>query len=154
MILHRYSIFILLIFICLSISCKHTLPATSGQSSGGSQSAAHKNSCIIKGKIIEIHAIQPDADTGHVCSKAPCKARLKVLELSQCGSAIANPFFAGDTIEAYFVFSLSPTTLVMPDLSPSYPGLTTGNSFSAAIEERIQPGNSVIYRIYGYQLSD
>src|SRR6201989_1563297 len=82
-------------------ACKSAMITQADLPAAGS----NPNSCRVEGVVVSINKIL-EADTGTICSKYPCRAMVKVISVSACGSSFSNPFNAGDTVEMRFVYTL------------------------------------------------
>lgn len=111
-----------------------------------------KNSCTITGTIISIDSVLSD-DSGNPCSKSPCKAHVKLIEVKNCGVGFINKIYAGQEISIHFGFTLAPTTPeLFPNMNKRYPGLKESDEFSAEVESQMFPGNTFNYVVYEYQV--
>ena len=122
------------------------LPASPGYETLSSDQAS-PNSCLITGQVVSINNYNAPEDTA---TSPPHIAMVKVLQISGCRSS-ANRVHTGDIIPVFFVFSLLPVKPVNPNQNQSYPGLKNKEIFRAWMEQRILPGDSVAFRINGYQ---
>lgn len=104
--------------------------------------------CSIKGRIVQI--LKPGKDDGSPCVKQPCRAKVKILHIHTCGSAIIHPLHEGGIIEVTFAYTLHATKKLFPRMKPVYPGLKNGSVFSAEIEQRIRPDKED-FVVYGYK---
>ncbi len=92
--------------------------------------------CRIEGKIVEV--LKPaDEDKGSICSRYPCRARVKILNVPSCGSSVTVPLNAGDTVTLRFTYSLNATAKLFPGMKAHYPGLRKGDSFSATAAQHL-----------------
>jgi hypothetical protein len=142
-------IFILLI---LFISCKTTAVKTPAKATAVKPApSTNPMSCGIQGKIISITKAF-DTDTLSICSKYPCKAKVRIMAVPECGSAVSQVLIPGDTVEMRFMYSLSDTKKIFPYMKAHYPGLTEGQLFTATAEQRLAPGTNGVFVIFGYEL--
>ncbi len=110
-------------------------------------------SCKIKGKIVSIINTL-DTDAGSVCAKYPCRAQVLIVDVVACGSSVSAPLHTGDTVEMQFAYTLANTSKAIPAMTARYPGLKKGSTFVANAEQRLKPGQSGDYVIYGYELAE
>ncbi|MFI5196069.1 MAG: hypothetical protein ACHQD8_03180 [Chitinophagales bacterium] len=108
-------------------------------------------SCKIEGRIIEVMDMR-DEDTGSVCSKYPCMAKVKIMDVFGCGSSIMLTLNESDTVEIRFLYTLHNTSELFPTMKTQYPGLKIGDVFIANVEQRLKVGSGVQLIIYDYQL--
>ncbi len=107
--------------------------------------------CKIEGKIITI--LKPaDADTGSICAKYPCRARVRIMSVLERGSSITFSLKEGDTVEIMFPITLVNTSKVFPGMKVQYPGLKKGDMFMANTEQRLKVGSGGEFIINGYEL--
>ncbi len=111
--------------------------------------SAGPGTCMIKGVIMEILPLS-NADTVSICGKNPCRAKVKVLDVYECGSALTVALFAGKTEEMDFAFTLNNTTALLPGLKPAMPGLKVGDTFTALARQRLKPGGEGEFVIFHY----
>ncbi|MBS1771866.1 MAG: hypothetical protein JST82_03335 [Bacteroidetes bacterium] len=111
--------------------------------------AQQPSSCDIEGKILSIIKECPK-DKQRLCAKHPCMAKVKVLQLSNCGSGMTD--VTGDTIVLHFTYTLDNTKKIFPQMKIVYPGLKKGNVFTGRVEQRVLPGNKVEWVINDYHL--
>ncbi len=107
-------------------------------------------SCRITGTIIGI-VKNLDNDTGSICSRYPCRARVRIKDVSDCGSSVSFTINSGDTVEMKFFYTLENTSKVLPSMKAHYPGLKKSDNFMANTEQRIKTGGGE-FVVYGYQL--
>ncbi len=107
-------------------------------------------SCGIEGKVLAIIKAF-DADSLSICSKFPCRARVRITSVTECGSAVTQPLTPGDTVELKFMYSLGDTKKAFPYMKAHYPGLKEGQTFSATAEQRLVPGTGGIFIVFGYE---
>lgn len=89
------------------------------------------------------------SDTSNYCSKAPCRAYLKINKILAYGSSFPTEVTAGAEIEAFFPNTLTPHLI---KIKSTYPDLKTGDRIQALLESRIQPSNDPLFIINDYQL--
>jgi hypothetical protein len=70
------------------------------------------------------------------CQTHPCEAKVEVLAVEQMGSGYHGEFEAGTMLQAHFIFTLSPTENVLPELNTPLPGLKEGDYFRAEVNYR------------------
>ncbi len=110
--------------------------------------AAGPMSCKIIGKVVSILEYADAADSGSICAKCPCYARVRIMELIACGQAVTVPLYSGDTIEIKFTKSLQPVGYGRK--RKKAPGLKEGDTFSAYTEQRLKMGATDQFVIYDY----
>lgn len=107
--------------------------------------------CKIEGKIIAI--LNPAAiDSGSICAKYPCRAKVKIMRVLGCGSSIAFSLNEGDTVEIMFPVTLVNTSKVFPGMKAHYPGLKNGDKFIANTEQRLKVGTGGEFIINDYEV--
>lgn len=89
------------------------------------------------------------------CSKAPCRAIVRVDSILGYGSAFSNPVAMKAQVAVRFAFTLSPTTTeLFPNMTERLPGLQVGSKLQTDIESRQEmgtTGNRPTYLIYNYR---
>ena len=112
--------------------------------------AAQKpGSCKVEGKIVSV-VNKLEKDTGSICSKYPCRAKVKILDVSECGSSIAYPLHVNDIVEMRFEYTLHSTATILPAMKVHFPGLKKGDRFITRAEQRLKMGSNVEWVVYGY----
>jgi hypothetical protein len=106
-------------------------------------------SCVIRGEIVEV--LKPEAGADSICAKYPCRAKVRILDVSSCGSSVSISFNSGDTLEMSFAYTLSDTRKIFPGLKETLPGLKKGNRFTANASQRMRPGTGEYFMVYSYQ---
>ena len=107
-------------------------------------------SCHIRAEIIQV--LKPQAkDRGTVCARYPCRAKVKILEVSQCGSAVSLPLNAGDVLTLRFAYTLHATAKLFPGMKFRLPGLKKGNVFSANAVQQLAMGTDGEFVVSQYQ---
>ena len=104
-------------------------------------------SCFIEGQIIRVLPLTK-ADKGLTY---PCRARVRVLSVSHCGSSVPMSLNVGDIIEIKFVYTLHSTSKTK-DMQIALLGLKKGNRFMANAEEHLQMGNKTQVLVYEYEV--
>ncbi len=107
-------------------------------------------SCKIKGRVVSIIKSY-DPDTGSVCSKHPCRAKVKIMDVSERGSAVSLPINPGDIVEMQFAYTLDNTSKVFPKMKAHFPGLKKGAIFSALAIQRLEPGTGGVFVVNAYE---
>ncbi len=113
------------------------------------------NHARINATLIYINPVLMPGDTSNPCSKAPCKAKLRVNEVLGYGSSFGNPLSSGDTIYTTFMFTTHATTKdLFPAFKEFYPGVKVGDKIQTDLESRLGMGGggSVSYFVYGYKI--
>ena len=134
-----------LLFFC---SCKTAERQKTAQQS--SAPPATPMTCRIKGVIIGISKIN-EKDTGNICSKYPCRARVRILDVYGCGSSIAVPLNTGEDMEMKFAYTLH-STEIFAGMKTRFPGLHEGDHFVANAEQRMIMGGNGEFVVYDYEL--
>jgi hypothetical protein len=90
------------------------------------------------------------------CSKAPCRATVRVDSVLGYGSAFGAPVAVAAQIAVHFAFTVAPTTSdLFPNMTERLPGLQVGSKFQTDIESRLEmgsTGNRPTYLIYDYKI--
>ncbi|MCS6989205.1 MAG: hypothetical protein NZM06_06760 [Chloroherpetonaceae bacterium] len=97
--------------------------------------------CRIIGTIV---SIDPTRSTNpqDPCSKAPCKAKVKITRVLGYGSGFSATLAEGKEVEMTFAFTLAPTTKdLFPNLVARYKGLKEGDSFQADVQSSLKLGD-------------
>jgi hypothetical protein len=126
-----------MLLIPLSVSCQTKKALKSAQSQPVSEGTPM--SCRIEGRVTQI--LKPEvADKGSICARYSCKARVKILDVSACGSSVSMPLNAGDTVMVRFAYTLHATAKLFPNMKVQFPGLKKGSVFYANAEQRLVMG--------------
>ena len=132
--------FIALFFSCTALHEKKTesvMPATS-----------EPGSCRIEGKILGI--LSPTAnDSGSICAKYPCRAKVAVLKVFGCGAGVSLEVHEGDTVEMKFAYTLH-STEIFPDMKAHFRGLENGDKFTALAKQQLVMGGTGEFVIFDY----
>ncbi len=108
--------------------------------------------CRIVGTVV---AIDPSLESGGPCSKAPCRAVVRVDSILGYGSAFGNPLALQAQIPVRFAFTLERTSKdLFPNMTDQYPGLAIGSRFQTDIESAVEmqsAGGRSSYTVYGYK---
>lgn len=108
-------------------------------------------SCLIEGQVVKILPAQ-DADSKSVCARYPCRALVKLINVSGCGAGVSMTPGPGDTMEMRFAYTLKNTKRIFPEMKTQYPGLKKGQHFRARAAQRLRPGTQGELVIYGYSV--
>ena len=139
--------FFIVLFLMVFCACKtlpenkveHTMPA-----------ATNPGTCNIEGKIVAI--LEPaDTDTGSICSKYPCRAKVQIMKVFGCGSAVSIPIHGDDISEMQFAYTLH-STEIFPGMKTHFPGLKKGDVFFATITQHMAMGSAGLFIIYDYEV--
>jgi len=95
--------------------------------------------CRIIGTVVRVDTALKSRRPDDPCSKAPCEALVYVDSVLGYGSSFPVILNPGETVRAHFTFSLAPTEQVLPQVKPSFPGLSPGSRFRADLESRAIP---------------
>jgi hypothetical protein len=106
--------------------------------------------CKITGTIISVLKHR-SSDASDMCSKHPCRALVKIVEVGDCGSSVSLPLQTEDMIELQFAYTLDNTAKIYPKMKTHYPGLKKGDMFTAFAEQRLKPGSDGEFVIFAYQ---
>ncbi len=117
----------------------------------GYPGTAGSQSCLVTGVIEAIQTPAEEADGNSFCRKWKCYATVTIRQVENCGSGVIPVLPESGTIRIFFSISLSPTAQAMPEMKARFPGLKKGDRFKAYMEQRIQPGDQVIYRVDAYE---
>ncbi len=141
---NSFFIVLSLMFFC---ACK-TLPQNKAEHT---MSAASKpGTCNIEGKIVAI--MEPtDTDMGSICSKYPCRAKVQIIKVFGCGSAVSIPIHGDDISEMQFVYTLH-STEIFPGMKTHFPGLKIGDIFLATVTQHMIMGSAGSFIIYDYEV--
>ena len=101
---------------------------------------------VIEAKVIE--HIENTTVTTEMCKKHPCYASLEITRIVQNGQNYHGQFSEGDTIEAYFNFTLDNTSKLFPQLNKTLPGLNKGTIFQAELFEKEGIENTYSIQLY------
>ena len=94
--------------------------------------------CRIVGTIVSIDSTLEERGP---CSKAPCRAIVRVDSVLGYGSAFGNPIAVGAQIPVRLAFTLAPTTKeLFPNMTERLPGLKVGAKFQTDLEARNEMG--------------
>lgn len=114
------------------------------------------NTCRIVGTIVGIDSTLERSNSSDPCSKVPCRAAVRVDSILGYGQAFGRPLSRGEKISVKFVFTLSPTKDLIPNMSEFYPGLHVGSIFLANVESTIgtmgDKSNALGFLVYGYKV--
>lgn len=108
-------------------------------------------SCTITGKVVRILSIPKD-ETNSICAQHPCRAKILILNVHNCGQAVPLTPNTGDTIEANFTYTLSDTKVALQNSDAYLPGMKQGAIFTAQTTELLKAGNSIDYIIGSYKV--
>jgi hypothetical protein len=108
--------------------------------------------CRIVGTIV---AIDSTMEATGPCSKAPCRAVVRVDSVLGYGSAFGNPVALQGQIPVRFAFTLAPTTKdLFPNMTDRFPGLALGSRFQTDLESAVEmksTGGRPWYLVYDYR---
>ena len=109
--------------------------------------------CRISATVVSIDPKIYSDDPDQPCSKAPCRATIRVDEILGYGAGFNKTLGVGQELTVHFVFSLSPSQEVNRQLQLDLPGLQEGSNFIADLESAPVPGEEEeIFSIYRYEL--
>ncbi len=108
--------------------------------------------CRIIGTLMAIDSTMEDSGP---CSKAPCRATVRVDSVLGYGSAFGNPVSLNARIAVRFAFTVAPTTKdLFPNMTNRLPGLQVGSTFQTDLESQIEmrsAGTQSWYLVYDYK---
>lgn len=114
------------------------------------------NHCRIIGTIVKIDSTVKSSVPTDPCSKAPCRAIVRIDSVLGYGAAFPRPLSTGDLLTIDFAFTLAPTKDLLPSMSKIYPGLHVNSQFAAdvkAIQElSSQPVDQFSFILYDYEI--
>lgn len=131
---------------CKSVKGQHARQ----QGSAAKVAAAKPMSCNMEGRVVAILKVY-DADTGSVCAKHSCRARVQITAVPGCGASVSLALNVGDTVDMKFAYTLDNTERIFPAMKTKYPGLKKGDRFSATVSQRLKPGTDGEWVVYDYQ---
>lgn len=105
---------------------------------------------VIEAKLIK-HLKNP-SNASEICQKHPCYASLEITRIVENGQNFHGQFSKGDTIEAFFNFTLDNTAKLFPQLNKVLPGLKNNAIFQAELFEK--EGSEHSYNIQLYILKN
>jgi hypothetical protein len=139
--------FIVIVLIAFSCSCNTARKTSSAKTL---PAATNPGVCNIKAEILSI--LPPaESDTSNICSKYPCMAKVKILDIYGCGSAVALPLNQGSIVEMKFAYTLHSTDII-PNMKAHFPGLKEGDIFWAGVQQRLAMGKAGGFVVYDYDL--
>ncbi len=111
--------------------------------------------CRIVGTIAAIDSTSRSIKADDPCSRIPCRASVRVDSVMGYGQGFPTAFSRSEEISVKFVFTLSPTRELFPNMSEFYPGLHVGSSFVADVEGSTAPmkdaSDAHEFVVYGYR---
>ena len=105
--------------------------------------------------VIEAKVIKPLKDKAHqtgICQKHVCYASIEIIQIIQNGQNYHGQFVKGDTIEAFFNFTLGNTQKLFPHLNKTLPGLKRDDIFLAELFEK--QSSESMYNIQLYAIKN
>ncbi|MFC1477662.1 hypothetical protein ACFL6L_04270 [candidate division KSB1 bacterium] len=111
--------------------------------------------CRLVGTVVKIDERYRVQDPKDPCSKAPCRAVVRIDEVIGYGQAFGRPLATGREITVLFKFTVIPTKDIIPEMTVHYPGLETGSLFRADVEslQGDRRGTTDFsYVVYGYEV--
>lgn len=88
--------------------------------------------CRLVATVVRIDSARSE-NAANQCSKAPCNATIRVVEVLGYGSAFRYPMAKGNEVWVHFLYTLGSTKELFPDLKPGLPGLQVGATFEAEL---------------------
>lgn len=135
---------------------ENTQPSASVPIQTIAESNISPNHCRIIGTIVAIDETLTSLDSSNPCSKAPCRATVRIESVIGYGSAFGAPLATGRDIEVSFRFTLNPTKDLIPNMTEDYPGLQVNSRFLADVESievmAQEKEGGIEYVIYGYEI--
>lgn len=100
------------------------------------------NACRIIATILEVDSSLKGTSEKDPCSKAPCRATVRVDSVLGYGSAFPKPLGEGAVLRVRFLLTLAATDELLPDIKPPLPGLQRGERFRADLTAMPMMGSS------------
>jgi hypothetical protein len=114
------------------------------------------NSCRVIATVVSIDQVSRSPNPTDPCSKAPCRASLRIGQVLGYGVAFPVALTEGEIIPVNFAFTTAPTREVMPHMTESFPGVQIGTRLEANLVSvetlKDGSGDSRVYVIYRYSL--
>ncbi len=119
----------------------------------GQQTGISPGHCRIIGTLVSVDSTL--AESGP-CSKAPCRATIRVDSVLGYGAAFLRPLAVNSQINVRFVLTVGPTTSeLFPNMTDRMPGIQIGGKFQTDVESREEMGQATtgpIYLVYAYKV--
>lgn len=111
------------------------------------------NACKVVVTVVAIDSTRYGSGGDDPCSKAPCKARVRIVEVLGYGVAFPVVLASGDVVPVHFAFTTAPTREILPSLTKAFPGVTVGSTITTTLIGLQQIGSEKpSFTIYGYTL--
>ncbi len=114
------------------------------------------NHCRIVATVVAIDSSYRSGNSSDPCSKAPCRASVRVEEIVGYGPAFTRPLAVGEVIPVSFAFTVAPTKDLFPNMTQSYPGVRVGTRITTdvqGLEDIVKEGGPhVSFSIYDYKV--
>lgn len=149
------------------LSCRTAYQEKNSQGNSESKNGSHSerivlpgpgippSKCRIVGTIAAIDSASRSTKADDPCSKIPCRASVRVDSVIGYGQGFPKAFSKSEEISVKFVFTLSPTRELFPNMSEFYPGLHVGSSFVADVQGSDAPmhdtSDAMGFIVYGYR---
>src|SRR4051812_39244657 len=96
----------IIVHICLLLFCSCRITKAAKRQQDKKNASMNNMTCDIKGQIVEIINTYAVGDIS-ICAKYSCIARVKILQVNECGPSVSLNPQQGDTIYMRFAYSLS-----------------------------------------------
>jgi len=104
--------------------------------------------CRIVATVLSVDSSLAAGSPDDPCTKAPCRAMVRIDSVLGYGSAFPLPFTPGQVIRTRFSFTLSPTAVLLPSVKPPLPGLAAGSHFKTDVRSTERPGQAGADQIF------
>ena len=111
--------------------------------------ATNPGTCNFEGKIMEVIEAER-SDSGTACGQYPCRAKVKLLRVFGCASAVSVPLPEDGIVVMKFAYTLHDTN-IFPGMKTHFPGLKKGNIFLATAMQHIATGAGNEFVVYDYE---
>ncbi len=86
------------------------------------------------------------------CAKAPCEAKIKIMQVLNTGQAFLPTLSRNDEVSVKFAYTLSPTDSIFVNSTTHLPGLKEGDIFKAHVRIIGQAGSGLnLYEVGEYE---
>jgi hypothetical protein len=114
------------------------------------------SSCRVIATVVSIDQASRSPNPTDPCSKAPCRASLRIGQVLGYGVAFPVALTEGEIISVNFAFTTAPTQDAIPHMTESLPGVQIGSTLEANLVSvetlKDGSGDSRVYVIYRYSL--
>jgi len=137
-----------LIILLIFSTCQK--PPTQAIEKPNLQTSLSPNTFEIAGTIKEILEIESN-NSDDICTKVACKAKVSLDQILGYGSGVNVSLAEGQIIEIKFLYTLSNTKTIFPELRQPLEGLSVGDSFQAIVMVSDGVGEKNIFEIGIYE---